>query len=306
MADRIVVDPELEAVVVAFGDYQRREKRLAELSVQMQSYGVRAFLAWRARTGRGDLGGLGPEEMSEFVIAEAARLIPGTMRTTVSTLRGFVRYLYVSGMVDRDLSGSVPSRASTRLGGLPKGLDAETVRAVLNSCDRDRPTGRRDFAVLMLMWRLGLRAVEVSRLRLDDLDWRAGEVRVSGKAGRVDRLPLPADVGAAVVDYLRFGRPIAVCREVFIQAVLPPVGMSRNAVVFVSRRASVRAGLDSVVGGHRLRHTTGTDLLRGGASLREVGQVLRHDDDTTTAIYAKVDQATLGLVVRPWAGGVVR
>ncbi|MDQ2728940.1 MAG: tyrosine-type recombinase/integrase [Actinomycetota bacterium] len=305
MAERIVVSPALEAVVVAFGDYQRRQKRLAGLTVQMQSYGVRAFLAWRSRTGRGDLAGLGPEELSEFVIAEAARISPGAVQAKVTTLRGFVRYLYVSGVVDRDLSAAVPSRASSRFGGLAKGLDAETVRALLDSCDRGRSAGRRDFAVLMLMWRLGLRAVEVSRLRLDDFEWRAGKVRVSGKAGRVDRLPLPADVGTAVVDYMRFGRPVTACREVFIQAVPPPVGMSRNAVVFVSRSASARAGL-AVVGGHRLRHTTGSDLLAEGASLREVGQVLRHDDDTTTAIYAKVDPATLGLVVRPWVQGPVR
>ncbi len=212
MVERIVVEAGLEAVEVAFGDYQRREKSLAPLTVRMQSYGVRAFLAWRSETGRGDLAGLGPEELSEFVIAEAARLHPGAVRAAVTTLRGFVRYLYVSGMVDRDLSRAVPSRASARFGGLPKGLDAGTVRALLDSCDRDRPTGRRDFAVLMLMWRLGLRAVEVSRLRLEDLDWRAGEVRVQGKAGRVDRLPLPADVGAAVVDYVRFGRTVTACR----------------------------------------------------------------------------------------------
>lgn len=208
-------------------------------------------------------------------------------------------------MTERDLSAAVPSVPSSRFGRLPKGVDTETVGRLLAACDRSRPTGRRDYAVLMLMWRLGLRAIEVSRLRLDDLLWRAGEVAVSAKAGRVDRMPLPADVGDALVDYLRFGRPASEDRAVFLRALPPPVGMSRNAVVFVSRTASARAGL-AVVGGHRLRHTTAMDLLGAGASLREIGQVLRHDEPTTTAIYAKVDQAGLAGVARPWPEELAR
>ena len=227
------------------------------------------------------------------------------MRPTVTTLRGFVRFLYVSGLTGRDLSAAVPSVPTSRFDGLPKGLDAGTVKSLLATCDRGRRGGRRDFAVMMLMWRLGLRAVEVSRLRLEDLDWRAGEIVIHGKGGRIDRLPIPADVGDAVVDYLRFGRPVTDSRAVFIQSPRPAVGMSRNAVVFVSRTASQRAGI-AMVGGHRLRHTTATELLRQGASLREVGQILRHDDDTVTAVYAKVDQASLGVVVRAWPEGAGR
>ena len=170
---------------------------------------------------------------------------------------------------------------------------------LLGSCDRSRSSGLRDFAVLLLMCRLGLRAVEVCRLSVDDFDWRLGEVLVHGKGGRLDRLPLPVDVGEAVVDYLRHGRPATSCRALFIQARPPAVGMTRNGVVFVPRRASARAGLP-MVGGHRLRHTAATQMLRAGASLHEVGQVLRHDDDTVTAIYAKVDQSSLSKLVRPW------
>ena len=136
-------------------------------------------------------------------------------------------------------------------------------------------------------------------MRLDDIDWRAGELVVHGKGGRDDRLPLPGDVGQALVDYLVHERRRSPLRAVFLRATARRVPMSRNAVVMVSRTASRRAGLP-VVGGHRLRHTAATSMLRAGASLREVGQVLRHRDEATTAIYAKVDQAALALLARPW------
>jgi site-specific recombinase XerD len=301
----MVVDPVLEEVVVAYGAYQLRERRLAESTVEASSYAVRAFLAWRAAKAGCDLARLAPAELGEYVVQLSCGRKVTSVGSAVTTLRRFCRFLYATGVTERDLSGAVPSVPSSRFAALPRGVDVETVRLLLASCDRARATGRRDYAVLMLMWRLGLRAVEVARLRLDDLDWRAGEIAVSGKAGRVDRLPLPADVGAALADYLRFGRPVSDDRAVFLRAWPPPVGMSRNAVVFVSRTASTRAGV-AVVGGHKLRHTTATELLGRGASLQEIGQVLRHDDATTTAIYAKVDQGALSGLVRPWPEGVGR
>jgi integrase len=170
---------------------------------------------------------------------------------------------------------------------------------MLGGCDQERPNGRRDFAILLLMSRLGLRAVEIFRMRLDDIDWRSGVLDVHGKGGRFDRLPLPQDVGEAIVEYLRFGRRPSDTRAMFLQASGPAVGMSRNAVVLVARSSCERARIP-LVSGHRLRHTAATEMLHHGASMREVGQVLRHDDDTVTAIYAKVDQASLSLVVRPW------
>jgi len=302
MHARIVVDPALESVVQRYELYQLHEKRLSEVSVHMTSYTVRAFLAWRSARGAGELSELAPEDLAEFVTKEAARLNGGAVRATVTTLRSFLRFLYATGLCDRELSAAVPAVPTTRFGGLAKGLSAENLGKLLSSCNRATPLGRRDFAVLVLMCRLGLRAVEVARLSLEDFDWRAGELVVHGKGGRTDRLPLPADVGGAVAEYLRHGRPTTSCRAVFIQAWPPAVGMSRNAVVFVPRRASQRAGL-AMVGGHRLRHTAATQMLRAGASLREVGQVLRHNDDTVTAIYAKVDRASLSKVVRPWPAG---
>jgi site-specific recombinase XerD len=302
MAARIVIDPALEAVVEAFGVYQGREKRLAELSVQMSSYPVRAFLAWRVRSGRGELGELEPGELSEYVVEAGGRLRASSMRTVVQTLRGFVRFLYVSGVTATDLSAALPSVPSSRFAALPKALDEATVAALLASCKRTRPTGLRDFAVMTLMLRLGLRAVEITRLTLEDIDWRAGEITVRGKGGRPERLPLPADVGEAIADYLCHGRRLSADRSVFLAARGQAVGMSRQAVVLVPREASKRAGIADV-GGHRLRHTAATRLLRAGASLGEIAQVLRHSGEVATAIYAKVDQAALAGLARPWPDG---
>ena len=293
------VDAGAEAVVAAYCHYERVERRLAEISVSGQCHWVRRFLAWRAETNRPALDRLEPVELSEFVLCQASGLSVASMRLVVSSLRSFVRFLFATGVTSRDLSGGVPQVAGPRFDGLPKAVDPSVVNALLGSCDRGCSIGRRDFAIIILMSRLGLRAIEVAGLQLDDIDWRRGELDVRGKGGRRDCLPLPFDVGDAMVEYLRFGRRPSQSRAVFLQETGPAVGMSRNAVVLVSRRASRRAGL-AVVGGQRLRHTAATELLRHGASLREVGQILRHDDDTTTAIYAKVDRASLVLVVRPW------
>lgn len=198
MAKRIVVTSELEAVVAAFGAYQLSQRRLAPLPVQMDSYVIRAFLAWRATRDLAGVEELSPDELIEFVLDESARVAPRTMGTYVGALRGFVRFLYATGVTRSDLSGALPSVAAVRFTGIPKAVDAATVTALLESCDRSRPSGRRDFAILMLMVRLGLRAVEISRMRLDDIDWRSAEMLVRGKGGRLDRLPVPVDVGEAL------------------------------------------------------------------------------------------------------------
>ena len=164
-----------------------------------------------------------------------------------------------------------------------------------------RAVGRRDFAILVLLVRLGLRAGEVAALRLDDIDWRAGTVVVRGKGGRIDQLPLPFEAGEAVADYLRHGRQASRCRAVFLRNCAPEGAMTGHCVTMVPRSASRRAGLP-VVGAHQLRHTVATQMLRQGASLPQVAEVLRHRSEDTTAIYAKVNRAALGLVVRPWPG----
>jgi site-specific recombinase XerD len=298
---RIEVDEASELVVVAYCRYERIERRLEQVSVHNAAYRVRQFLAWRALSARPPLALLAPVEFTEFVVAESRRLSPGSMASTVTTLRNFARFLFRTGVTARDLSASVPTVARDRFGALPKALDGATVATLLSSCDRQRPVGRRDFAILTLMSRLGLRAVEVSRLELEDINWRAGEITACGKRGRRGVLPLSKDVGDALADYLRFGRRSSSSRAVFISAQGRGLGMSPHAVAQVSRNACVRLGIDPI-GGHRLRHTLATNMLAGGAALREVAEVLRQCDAVTTAIYARVDAASLAMVMRSWPG----
>ena len=299
------VEASAEAVVQAFGEYQRVQRGLAERTVYNSAFVVRQFLAWRASAGASGLEQIRPEEAGDFVLHEARRLKPRGMPFVASTVRSFVRFLFVTGITASDLSGAVPSVRTSRFGALPTAVEPEVLAVLLDSCQRSKPVGLRDEAILLLMSRLGLRASEIARLRLEDIDWRAGELEVRGKGARRDRLPLPHDVGSAIAAYLRGGRPPSSDRAVFLHVRGAPVGMSRNAVVFVSRTASQRAGI-AVVGGHRLRHFAASELLRSGSTIREVGQVLRQDDSTATAIYAKVDRRALSLAVRPFPGEAAR
>jgi integrase/recombinase XerD len=202
-------------------------------------------------------------------------------------------------VLPRDLSTAVPAVAGWRNSGLPRGLDPEHVAALIDSCDVSRLVGRRDRAILMLLARLGLRACEVARLRLEHFDWHHGELIIQGKGRRDERLPLPSDVGEAVVAYLHADNNRAAVREVFVRVAAPVAPMTAHAIGDVVRRASERVGLRRV-GPHRLRHSVATELLRAGTPLPEVGQVLRHRSAGTTAIYAKVDRIALRTLARPW------
>lgn len=208
-------------------------------------------------------------------------------------------------MLPHPLSDAVPSVAGWRLAGLPKALDAGQVRLLLASCGRS-PTGSRDFAVLTLLVRLGLRAGEVACLQLGDVDWRHGEITVRGKGNRRERMPLPVDAGQALVAYLHNGRPPSVdgCRRLFLRARAPLQGLTPGAVSLIVSRAASRAGLPEITA-HRLRHTAATRLLEAGAPLSEVGQFLRHRRQLTTAIYAKVNRDALRTLARSWPGGAV-
>jgi site-specific recombinase XerD len=199
----------------------------------------------------------------------------------------------------------VPSVAGWRLSALPKRLEPEQVDALLDSCDRSTSIGRRDLAILTVLARLGLRAGEVAALSLEDIDWRAGELVVHGKGNRSERLPLPHDVGDAIVGYLRDGRPAtAQDRAVFVRVRAPHHRVSSGAVTYVVEAAALRAGL-GLVHAHRLRHTAASEMLRCGATLEEVGQVLRHRHAATTAIYAKADRNALRQIARPWPGAIL-
>jgi site-specific recombinase XerD len=240
-------------------------------------------------------------EVSEFVLSECRRCKVASAKSATTRLRALLRFMYVVGLTSNELAGAVPSVASWRLASLPTAIDAPDVARLLRSCDRRRSMGRRDFAVLMILSRLGLRAGEVARLQLESIDWRAGEVVVQGKGSREDRLPLPVDVGEAIVGWLERGRPQCVDRSLFTPVRAPQQGLSSGGVSVIVTHACDRAGLPPA-GAHRLRHTAATGMLRAGSSLAEVGQVLRHQRPETTAIYAKVDRRSIVAVVRPWPG----
>lgn len=297
-----VAERPVEGLLESYRRYLRVERRLAPSTVRGHADLARRFLSQHAEGDQLGLHDLASADVTAFVVAEARRRSVGSMTALLSPLRSLLRFLFIAGIAPRNLTAAVPGIANPQLAALPKALDTATVAALLGSCDRGTAVGRRDFAVLTVLVRLGLRAGEVAALQLDDIDWRAGELVVRGKGNRLDRLPLPADVGAAVVDYLRHGRAPSSCRAVFLRAVGPDGAMTGRSVVMVPRSASRRAGLPVIVGAHRLRHTTASEMLRHGGSLAEIAQVLRHHSESTTAIYAKLDRASLGLLVRPWPG----
>ncbi len=265
---------------------------------------ARAFLSELAgQGGELDLNGLSAGHAVEFVGRESRRLTPASAQDLVNSLRSLLRFLAVAGIAPGELAGALPAVAVWGGGSLPRALPSEQVAALLASCDRASATGRRDLAVLTMLARLGLRAGEVAGLVLDDFDWRLGEVVVRGKGRRVDRMPVPVDVGEAVVAYLDGGRPGVRCRSVFLRACAPIVGISAIGVSGIVGRACERSGLPGC-GAHRLRHSAATSMLQAGGSLGEVGQVLRHHSGpATTGIYAKVDRLALRSVAQPWPQG---
>lgn len=219
-------------------------------------------------------------------------------------LRSFFRFLLQHGEVERDLAIWVPTVAAWRLSTVPKYLKPEEVERLLKACDRSSATGRRDHAILLLLARLGLRAGEVAALQLDDIDWRAGEIMIRGKGLVHQRLPLLAEVGEALALYLCQDRPSRPVRQVFLRMRAPRRGLAVSAISTIVRRALERAGLQvALKGAHLLRHSLATGLLRQGASMTEIGEVLRHRLAATTEIYAKVDLDRLRSLAQPWPTG---
>ena len=292
----------VERLIECYSAYLLERRGLAASTVRNYVGVARVFVSWREMTtGTLALGELDGAAVIAFVLGEAQRCSVGSAKCLVTRLRAFLRFLHVEGESGRDLTGAVPSVASWRLSGLVKALDGGSLRRLLASCDRRTRVGRRDFAVITVLSRLGLRAGEVAALRLADIDWRSGELLVRGKGGRQERLPLPGDVGEALAGWLSRGRPRCECVFVFTRVRAPLDGLSPSGVSAIVQHGCRRAGLP-VVGAHRLRHTAATEMLRAGGSLTEVGQVLRHRSRDVTSIYAKVDRLALSAVVMPWPG----
>lgn len=251
----------------------------------------------------GALAGLSAGEVTGAVLRMAgSRVSVSATQYFVSGLRAFLRFCFVEGLLEADLSQAALAVTGRRRSSLPRGIGRTDAAALLGACDRRSLLGRRDYAVIVLLLRLGLRRGEVARLRLDDVDWRAGELVVRGKGGREDRLPLPADVGEAIASYLRRGRPASGRREVFLRARAPYEPVASGTVSSTVRRACRRAGIPEV-GAHRLRHTTACEMVSAHVPLERIGQVLRHRSLQSTAIYARVDLDQLRLLAAPWPQG---
>jgi site-specific recombinase XerD len=296
----------VEATLERYGQYLLHERRLAATTARLYVYLVRPFVsATLSPDGlTPDWATLRATDVIDFVVARTPQQSRGTAKLTVTALRSLLGFLHVEGHIARSLTGAVPTVARWRLAGLPKGLSLRELRALFASCDRRTVTGRRDFAVLAILVRLGLRAREVATLRLDDIRWRTGTIVVRGKGHHIEELPLPNDVGEAVVAYVRRGRPVtAMDRTVFVRVKAPHRPLTASGVTGIVAAAADRAGLGRIHA-HRLRHTAAMCLLRAGAPLSEIGQLLRHRRAHTTAIYAKVDRAALRTIAQPWVGGV--
>ena len=293
----------VEEAIAEYTSYLHAERGLAAGTIEHETVLVRPFLAGRVREGGfKDLESLTAADVQAFVLDCARSASPGRVQRTGTALRSLLRFLQLRGVTASPLAGAVPTAAGWKLSGLPRHLTQQEAARMVESCDLATVTGRRDRAVLLLLARMGLRAGEAAGLRLDDIDWRSGEITVRGKGSRHERLPLPPDVGEALASYLRDGRPArGRSREVFAGVRAPHRPLTRGAVTQIAARASQRCGLGTVFA-HRLRHTAAAGMLRGGASLEEIGQVLRHQRTLTTAIYAKVDYDGLRGLARPWPG----
>jgi site-specific recombinase XerD len=283
-----------------FAGYLASERGLAKQTIAAYRTIAASFLSTCPR--EDGLARLTAVKANTFLLAECAGRSIGSANNVVVALRALLRFLYLHSHIAAALADAVPRVAMWRDGGRSKALPAEQVAALLASCSRRTTTGRRDFAILTVLARLGLRAAELASLTLDDLDWRAGEVLVAGKGNRCDRLPLPTDVGQALASYCRRGRPRRNgCRVLFLHVRAPYTALSSSAVSDVVWRASRRAGI-APVRAHQLRHSAASAMRRAGAPLFEISQVLRHRDAATTAVYAKDDVDALAGIAQPWPG----
>ena len=291
-----------EELLERYRRYLLVERGLRPGSVHVYVEVLQPFVAQFATDSAVELERLTAAEVSAFVLAEASRRRGTSIRSVATALRSLLGYLHVQGLIERSLTGAVPGVGAWRQAGLPRPLERGELGGLIDSCSRSTAIGRRDRAMLLLMGRLGLRSCEVVGLALDDIDWRSGELLIIGKGRRYDGMPLPVDVGRAIVAYLRDGRPrTARGREVFVRSLAPHQALTPLAVNQAVHRAGERAELGAV-NAHRLRHTAATELLRAGSELPEVGLVLRHRRMFCTAIYAKVDESALCELAQPWPG----
>jgi site-specific recombinase XerD len=301
-----LVQSSRDRLVEDYEQFLLQQRGLMARSVKRYLPVLRRFLKYRFAGHQLRLSQLRAEDADNFIVQTSARYGRRTLQTVTTVLRGFFGFLLQHGRITTPLANAVPMVTARGLVELPKSLAATQIRKLLKSCNRRQRIGRRDYAILLLLARLGLRAGEVAGLDLEDIDWRSGEVVVRGKGRRMDRLPLLRDVGRAIADYLKTRRSVGSSRKVFLLTTAPYQGFAGSSSVSgLVRRSLVRAQLDPPhKGAHLLRHGLATRMLQGGATLTQIGQILRHQLAQTTQIYAKVDLHALRKLAQPWPGGV--
>ncbi|MFQ5799294.1 MAG: site-specific integrase [Bacteroidota bacterium] len=297
-------DSELGSIERDFGQYLKHERRVGQLTLNNYLSLARHFLIDHFGKGRIVLNELCPKDVNKFILRYVRTASVTSAKLMVTALRTFFRYLQLRGEIAINLAAAVPTVPNWRFATVPKWIPSEQVERLLKSCDRSTKTGQRNYAILLLLARLGLRSADIVAMSLDDINWEAGELNVRGKGSHQDRLPLPHDVGEALVNYLH-GRPHCSTRRVFVRMKAPLRGfLGSSAIYSLVRRAFDRAGLKPVQRGPCiLRHSLATEMLRKGASLNEIGEILRHRHPETTQIYAKVDLNALRKLAEPWPGG---
>lgn len=294
----------VEQVVQQFGrDLLERQGLSDKTRVQYCPF-VEIFLSERYGSERIELAALRAADVIRFIRDQAARLSPPRAKVATIALRSFLRYARYRGEIQADLVAAVPTVPTWTMTGIPRAIAADHVRAALAHCQRDTLVGCRDYAILLLLTRLGLRSGEIVSLTLDSIDWEHGTIAVSGKGGQEARLPLPVEVGDAIARYLKLGRLSCSCRALFLRANAPIRGLgSQTTIGTIVNAALTRAGVETPHrGAHQFRHALAADMLRQGATLSEIGSLLRHRHAKTTAIYAKVDFVALRPLSLPWPG----
>ena len=295
----------VQQAVDAFITYLRQERALCDKTLIQYGTFAESFLSERFGQGSVEFAVLQAGDVIGFVKRQAILLSPARAKAATTALRSFFRYLRYRGEIQLDLAAAVPTVPNWSITGIPRAIAPDHLQAVLAHCPRDTPVGRRDYAILMLLARLGLRAGEIVSLTLDSIDWATGSIAVAGKGNQAASMPLPNEVGEAIADYLRHGRSSSNNRALFLRACAPIRGLgAAQTVSTIVGSAIKRAGIETPHRGtHQFRHALATDMLRHGATLTEIGSVLRHRHAKTTSLYAKVDFVALRPLALPWPGG---
>jgi integrase/recombinase XerD len=294
----------IEKIIAAYASYLQKEQGLSTRTLVQYCPIARSFLSERFGTGPVDLACLRGLDVIKFIQKQAARLSPARAKVATIALRSFLRYVRFCGETRYDLAAAVPAVPNWSMAAIPRAIAPEHLHAVIAKCPRDTAIGRRDYAILLLLARLGLRSCEIVSLTLDSIDWEAGSIAVAGKGNQAAVLPLPIDAGEAIAQYLHWGRPPSSSRALFLRVCAPirELGAPQTIATIVGRAIS-RAGVETRSrGAHQFRHALATGMLRQGATLTEIGCLLRHRHPKTTSIYAKVDFTALRPLSLPWPG----